>query len=75
MGFLDWQAERISQWLNPQRTRRLAVVMVDLALLFLLYLPFSGEPFAIFLMSQLALLFAGAIAVVEGERWHEEQAG
>lgn len=71
--FLDWQADRVGDWLTPQRTRRVAVVMVDVSLLFLLYLPFSGEPLAIFLMSQLALFFAGAVAVVEGERWLEER--
>lgn len=73
MRFLDWQADRIGEWLTPERTRRVAVAMVDLSLAFLLYLPFSGEPLAIFLMSQLALLFAGCIAVVEGERWREER--
>lgn len=73
--FLDWQADRISSWLTPGRTRRIAVAMVDTAVLFLFYLPFSREPLAIFVMSQLALLFAGALAVVEGERWREDRGG
>lgn len=69
---LDWQAKEISKRLTPERTRRIAVVMLDISILLFFYAPFSGEPPAIYTMSVLALLFAAIIAIIEVERWREE---
>lgn len=72
--FLDWQADFISKHLTPQRTRRLAIVMLDISIGFFFYAPFSGEKQGVYQMSFLALLFAAIIAVIEAEKWREERA-
>lgn len=64
----DWQAKQIRHWLTEKRMERLAVIMLDIGLLFLVYTPFSPEPPMIFIMSGLALFFSGVIAVIEANR-------
>ena len=50
----------------------MGVVMIDVSFLFLTYLPFSVEKLGVYLMSQLALLFGGIIAVVEAKRAEDD---
>lgn len=73
MRFLDWQVEKSNQWMTPKRTSYLAIIMLDISVLTFFYAPFSGEPPVIYLMSALALMFAAILAIVEAERWSEEQ--
>lgn len=48
--------------------------MIDASLLFVPYYFWSGEKFGVYTMSQLALMFAGILCVVEGSRMKKDEA-
>lgn len=73
MKFFDTQADWISKHLDPKWTRRIAVIMLDVSILFFCYAPFSGEKQGVYQMSFLALLFASIIAIIEAEKWREDK--
>jgi hypothetical protein len=62
---IDMQTDWVRKTLNKKRLERLAVIMLDLGLVFLAFTPFTSEPLLVFFMSALALMFAGAIAVID----------
>ena len=72
MKIFDVQARLIERVFSHKWMMRVGVLMIDVSIAFLVYMPFSGEQPGIFLMSQLALLFAGIICVVEAVRAQEE---
>lgn len=51
------------------------VAMIDTGLAYMAWWKFSGEPFGIFTMSVLALVFAGIVAVAEAKLAEDEQGG
>lgn len=64
--FLD----KPGQWLvdhtnDPVIKRRLAMIMIYIAHLFLIYMPFSGEGLGVYLLSYFALIYAAVIALEE----------
>ena len=65
---LEAQARWVEHLFTARRMMYTGVVMIDLSLGFLLYLPFSGEKLGVYLMSFLALLFSGIICVAEAAR-------
>lgn len=62
------QADWICRTFTTERMTAVGVVMIDISFGFLVYMPFSGEKAGVYLMSFLALLFAGIICVAEGAR-------
>lgn len=65
---VDAQTKAIKKFLDKTRLERTSVIMLDLGLLFLLITPFVNEPPIVYVMSALALIFGGALAIIEANR-------
>jgi hypothetical protein len=64
---VDAQANWLRHTFGPTNQLRLGVLMVWLGLAYLCWWVFSGEPFGIYSMSAIALVFGGLGVVVTAE--------
>jgi hypothetical protein len=70
---LDWQGDLVRRVFTPEIQMRTGVVMIDVAIIYMAWWKFSGEPFGIYTMSVLALLFAGIVTVFEAKLAEEKE--
>lgn len=60
----QWLVKKVSE---KKIKNRLAMLMIYIAHVFLLYLPFSGEGVGVYLLSYFALVYAAIIVLEEAE--------